>query len=76
MFILQLNPSPHDDLNEAYKKGKRDRKQGKTLNDNPYPSIPSSPSRGQYPHGAWVRGWLSANTKKLSNKEKKEIKNG
>jgi hypothetical protein len=56
---MRRHRCPYDELNEAYKRGKRDRKRGKTLNDNPYPVMPSSPSRGQYPHGAWVRGWLS-----------------
>jgi hypothetical protein len=52
---------PYDDLDAAYKKGRRDRKCGKTLDDNPYSPIPPSPSRGQYPYGAWVRGWLAMN---------------
>ena len=61
--VNRLVHCPYCDLEDAYKQGKRDRKRGKTLNDNPYPPIPQSPSRGQYPYGAWVRGWMSANAK-------------
>ncbi len=61
--LQRLVRCPHDELDAAYGQGKRDRKRGKRLTDNPHPQVPKSPSRSQYPHGAWVRGWMSANGK-------------
>lgn len=51
--------SPGDELVSAYNQEVRDRRKGKALQDNPYPRPPVCVSRKQYPHGEWVRGFLS-----------------
>jgi len=54
---------PYDDLVLAERRGRRAAKANKSLKDNPYPT-PTVITRGQYPCGAWVRGWIAAQKKK------------
>jgi hypothetical protein len=59
--VNRLVRCPFDQVDTAYRRGKRDGLRGKTLQDNPYPEggrLQTSVCSG------WVRGLLSANNKR------------
>jgi len=60
----RLITGPFEELDRAYKKGKRASKRGEPVSSNPYPKPKDKGSKSHTPYSSWIRGWMTGTTEK------------